>query len=120
VRWWTDNEEEVTEQEYQNVTLEGMQFLISENPSVQILVQEPDPNMPGVLRELRVRFVKSKPLVRVLSVPLDEFRVSRKAKDVECAPLIGHDQIVNASELVKQGYTLEAIANFLNASPRNR
>lgn len=119
MRWWTDNEEEVTEQEYSNLTQEQLQFLISENPSTQVVDQEPHPQMPNILARARVRFVKSKPLTKIMSVPLDEFRVSRKAKDVDNAPLIGHDQVINISELVKQGYTLEELADYLGASPDN-
>lgn len=119
VTWETDNEEEVTEQEFSNITPEQIQMLISENPSIEVLEHEADPNNPGVLSRLKVRFVKSKPLLRIMSVPLDEFRISRKAKDVENAPLIGHDQIVNVSELVKMGYNLEELKEFLGANPDN-
>jgi hypothetical protein len=45
--------------------------------------------------------------------------VSRKAKDVENAPLIGHDQIINVSELIKQGYTMDELAGYMNQSPAN-
>jgi hypothetical protein len=113
MRWYTDNEEEVTEQEYQNIDREQFQYLIHENPSVQIVDAKASEIYPGTLEMLRIRFNKSKPITRILSVPLDEFRVSRKAKDVETAPLIGHDQVVNVSELVKQGYKLEDIVDFL-------
>jgi len=119
VRWWTDNDEEVTEQEYYNITPEQFQYVISENPTVKVLKQDPDPQNPGIIQCLRVRFVKSKPLTRIMSVPLDEFRVSRKAKDVDSAPLIGHDQIVNVSELVEQGYTLAELADHMGATSDN-
>jgi len=119
VRWWPENDEEVTEQEYHNVTQEQLQYLISENPTVEMVSSEPDPQNPQVLASLRIRFTKSKPMTKIMSVPLDEFRVSRKAKDVECAPLIGHDQVVNASELVKQGYDLEEIRDYMNQSSDN-
>lgn len=119
MRWWTDNEEEVTEQEYQNLTQDQVQYLISENPTIQILDHQQSQMIPGVTEYLRVKFTKSKPLTKIVSVPLDEFRVSRKARCVEEAPLIGHDQIVNVSELVKQGYELEDLIAFMNATPRN-
>jgi hypothetical protein len=119
MRWWTDNDEEVTEQEYHNVTREQLQFLIHENPTIEIISHEPHLENPEILGSIRVRFVKAKPLTRIMSVPLDEFRVSRKAKDVENAPLIGHDQIVNVSELVKQGYDLEEIAEYMNQTADN-
>jgi hypothetical protein len=119
MRWWTDNEEEVTEQEYHNIDREGFQYLLNENPTMEVLDYEPHPSVPEALARLRIRFTKSKPLTRVVSVPLDEFRVSRKAKDVENAPLIGHDQIINVSELIKQGYTMDELAGYMNQSPAN-
>ena len=119
VRWWTDNDEEVSEQEYSNVTPEQLQMLVSENPSIQVLEQENDPMMPEIIKTLRVRFIKSKPILRIVSVPLDEFRVSRKAKDVDYAPLIGHDQVVNVSELVQMGYPLEVLEEFMGATTQN-
>ena len=67
MRWWTDD------------------------TSMEVLEQTPNPVVPGIIGKLRIRFVKSKPVTRIVSVPLDEFRVSRKAKDVCSAPLIGHD-----------------------------
>lgn len=118
MRWHTDNQEEVTEQSYSHITQEQIQFLSSEKPGVTVISQEPCQGIPDCF-DVRVRFVKSKPLVKIMSVPLDEFRVSRKAKDVECAPLIGHDQIVNVSELVKQGYDTSVLAEFMHATPHN-
>jgi len=118
-RWWTETQDEVTEQEYANINQEQFQYITSENPTLEVLDSKPNPQVPGVLQSLRVRFVKSNPIVRIMSVPLDEFRISRKAKDVENAPLIGHDQIINVSDLVKDGYSLEELAEFLGATPDN-
>jgi hypothetical protein len=119
VRWWTENDEEVTEQEFQGITQEQFQFLVHENPTVQVIDAQPSQTAPGTLESLRIRFVKSKPMTKIVSVPLDEFRISRKAKDVDDSPLIGHDQIINISELVKQGYELEEIADFMNQTSDN-
>jgi hypothetical protein len=119
MRWWTENDEEVTEQEFQGITQEQFQFLVHENPTVQVIDAKPSQIYPGTLESLRIRFVKSKPMTKIVSVPLDEFRISRKAKDVDCSPLIGHDQIINISELVKQGYKLEELADFMNQTSDN-
>jgi len=119
VRWWTDNSEEVTESEFSNVSQEQVQMLVSENPSLKVLHAEPSHDFPGTFHSLRVRFTKSKPILKIMSVPLDEFRISRKATDVDCAPLIGHDQVVNISELVEMGYSLEELAEYLGSTPDN-
>jgi hypothetical protein len=119
MRWWTDNDEEVTEQVYHNVTREGFQFLLSEQPDLEVVSSTPHAKIPDALAELRIRFIKSKPICKIIPVPLDEFRISRKAKDVENAPLIGHDQIVNVSELIKKGYDMAHIEDYLNQQPDN-
>ena len=114
--WWTDDDEEVTEKEYSNVTQEQIQILISENPTLEVLDTRVHQYLPRVLEYLRVRYMKSKPIVRLASVPLDEFRISRKAKDVKTAPLIGQDQLVPASDLVVAGYDKDVIAEHLHAT----
>ena len=119
MRWWTENHDEVTEQEYHGVTQEQFQYLVSENPTIQVIDQKPSQLYPGTMDSLRIRFNKSKPMTKVISVPLDEFRISRKAKDIECAPLIGHDQVVNVSDLVEQGYSLDEISEYMNQNSDN-
>jgi hypothetical protein len=118
-RWWTDHSEEVHEKEFSNVTVEQIQMLISENPTVEILEHQRHPFIPNMLAMLRVRYTESKPLVKIMSVPLDEFRVSRKARDVDGAQLIGHDQIVPMSDLVKQGYSVDEILEYSNTTADN-
>lgn len=115
MRWWTQTSEQVTEQEYHNLTREQFQFLISENETIEVVDMDRG-NHPEAIHSIRLRFVKSSPIVKIMSVPLDEFRVSRKAKDVENAPLIGHDQVVNVSVLVEQGYTVEELQDYMNAT----
>lgn len=116
VKWWTDVDEEVTEQTFRNITREQVQMLISENETIEMLDVQPDEMDPNVLRELTVRFVKSKPLIKIESVPLDEFRIDRKAKSVQTARLIGHDQIVNVGDLVAAGYEMEELELYLGAT----
>ena len=116
MKWWTDMDEEVTEQVYRNITREQLQMLIYENPTVDVLAAEPSDFHPELLKQVSIRFVKSKPLIKIESVPLDEFRVDRRAKSVETAMLIGHDQIVNVGQLVQAGYELEQLEPFLGAT----
>jgi hypothetical protein len=115
-KWWTDMDEEVTEQVYRNITREQLQMLIYENPTVEILAAEPDDVQPELVKQVSIRFVQSKPQIKIESVPLDEFRVDRKAKSVESAVLIGQDQIVNVGQLVQAGFTMEEMEPFLGAT----
>jgi len=74
------------------------------------------PPPPQMFDEVRLRFVKSKPSIKIESVPLDEFRISRKAKNVETAPLIGHDRITQVGEIIQAGYTKEELEPYLGAT----
>lgn len=116
MKWWTDVDDEVTEQTYRNVTQEQLQTLIFENPTVEILDATPHPQVPGAFSEVSTRFVKSKPVIRIASVPLDEFRVDRKATSVETARCIGHDRIVNVGELIEAGYDMAELEPYLGAT----
>jgi hypothetical protein len=79
---------------------------------------EMGPSSPPPQRfdEVRVRFVKSKPMIKIESVPLDEFRVDRRAKNVESSVLIGHDRITQVGELISAGYTIEELEPHLGAT----
>jgi hypothetical protein len=116
VKWWTDTSDEVTEQTFHNITAEQLQMLIYENDTVEVLDSVPSQTNPELLEQVHIRFVVSKPITKIESVPLDEFRVDRKAKSVEDSILIGHDQIVQVGELVAAGYDMEALEPFLGAS----
>jgi hypothetical protein len=65
---------------------------------------------------ITVRFTKSKPLTKIESVPLDEFRIDRRAKTVESARLIGHDRVTQVSELIEAGYSMEELEPYLGAT----
>jgi len=162
VKWYTENEEEVTQQTYRNITSEQLQLIISENPSVQVVnavpsrrspmgmapeanpgpaqvspdegempgmpppgppqgmgmpgPMGPPPPPPQLFEEVVLRFVKSKPMTRIESVPLDEFRIDRHAKNVKSAKLVGHDRITDVGELVSAGYSLDALEEYLGAT----
>jgi hypothetical protein len=174
VKWWTETEEEVTQQTYRNITHEQVQLLISENPSVEVVEARPskrppmgmgappvpiggapapeaspDPaqsfpgmgEMPGIpppgspemgmpgpmgppppppppqiFEEVTLRFVKSKPITKIESVPLDEFRIDRRAKNAKSAQLIGHDRITNVGELISAGYEMDVLEEHLGAT----
>lgn len=126
VEWDTDVTEEVTEQVYHNISIEQIQQLYFENPSLEVLEMVPLPEYSNVVAfsesqtpmfaSVRVRFIKSKPITRVESVPLDEFRISRKAKSVKTAQLVGRDRIVDVSELVKLGYDYDEMMHYAGAT----
>jgi len=157
VKWYTQTEEEVTQQTYRNITAEQLQLLISENPSVEVLSARPSqkqaptgegaPNVPTygasapealpdltqspqgdsmagqplsgppqLFEEVQIRFVKSTPITKIESVPLDEFRIDRRAKNVKTSNLVGHDRITNVGELISAGYEMGVLEEHLGAT----
>jgi hypothetical protein len=160
VKWWTEVEEEVTQQKYRNISFEQLQLIISENPSAQVVAAtpltnaptgegapsqpypgapapeaNPDPSQPPqdmgsmsgtppsgppsqseMFKEVTIRFVKSKPMTKIESVPLDEFRIDRRAKNVKSAALVGHDRVTNVGELISAGYSMDVLEEHLGAT----
>lgn len=125
MKWWTEDSEDTTEQLYRNISIDQIRALHMENPSVQILEMVPMQNSNVVsmtdttapmFSEVRVRFTKSRPVQKIESVPLDEFRISRNAKNVKTAKLVGHDRIVEVGELVRLGFDYDEMMQFAGSS----
>lgn len=112
-KWWTDTDVEVSERTYQNLSVEQYQALIYEDPNIEVLELIQDPQTQR-LTKLRVRYVVEKPLTKVAAVPPEEFRISRDAKDIESAGLVGHERIVPLSELVAKGYDRDELVDYLS------
>jgi hypothetical protein len=107
-KWWTEREAEIVEQTYTNLTLEQRQFVISEPRTMVVSEMRNDLEGPNKVVEPRfdmtVRRAKLTPKHRVEAVPPDEFRISREAKHVSTAALVGHERLVPLSQLVQMGY----------------
>jgi len=112
VQWWTDNDEEVTENQYTNITQEQYQYLISEAPEVDVV--ELEQNSDGTL-DITLRYLVNKPLTKVEAVPPEEFRISRNAKDVETSRLVGRERNVSLSFLAKKGYDPEMLIDYISS-----
>lgn len=120
VKWWTDNSQEVTHKTFQNITVDELMGMLEEfnvtNKGVQSEIVDADSveidQKTGIISEVTVRYVKSKPCHRVEAVPPEEFRISRTAKDVNNAMLVGHESMVTVSYLIERGYDLSEVEEF--------
>src|SRR3954463_6035426 len=108
VKWWTEREAEIVEQKYTNLTLEQRQYVISQPRTMVVEETRNDLEGQGKVVEprfnLTVRRSKLTPKHRVEAVPPDEFRISREAKNVRTAALVGHERLVPLSQLIQLGY----------------
>lgn len=113
-KWWTDNEYEVVEKPYTNVSREILQSMIYADSSLQVVNVVPDPTDDRMLQKVVTRSVVNKPITRCVAVPPEEFRIARDAKDVESASLVGHERLVPVHELVALGYDVEYLSQFVS------
>lgn len=102
-KWWTDFDSSVEEKMFTNLTIEQYQSILFENPDVEVELGEQDP-VTGMIDYALFRYVKTSPICRVEAVPPEEFRISRNAKNIKSAKLVGHETFVSASDLIKRGY----------------
>jgi hypothetical protein len=110
----TDNEEEVTEKTFQNITQEQYQFILSEAPDVEVV--ELEGGEDGTIDLVTFRYLKSKPMHKCEAFPPEEFRIARTAKDIHTAQLIGRERLATVSELVKKGLDEDFLADYLTNS----
>jgi len=111
ITWWTEQRADVMVQSFSNISEEQVQMLLEENPSSEI-VDEQFNNETGLYDSVAVRYQKVGPQLRVESVPPEEFRVSRNAKSVKTADLIGREEYVRAGDLIAEGFDPELCLMF--------
>lgn len=118
-QWWTENETAVEYRSFSNLTEEQFQGLMMEEPTIEIedidIAEDSEDIEAPVINTLKVRFRRSTPVQRVDSVPPEEFRIDRTAKNIKTARLVGRERIVPASDVLEDGYTWEDIEEFLGA-----
>ena len=114
-RVFTDNDKEVTEKKFEDITIEQVAMLLEEDDKAEVVdyTQAPD----GGFDEVTVRYEISKPRHRVECIPPEEFRLSRTAKSIHTAKLVGFERIVPVSFLVNKGLPLEEVLEHVSSRP---
>jgi len=69
--------------------------------------------------DLKVKRTKKNGQVKVISVPPEEFLISRRATDIESAQFICHRVKKTVSDLILEGYTKKQIENIPSYSQNN-
>jgi len=113
VTWWTDNNKEITEKTFAKLTRDqlGQLFAEAEDLEPEIVNHGPVSVIDGeeMITDVTVRYTKAVPRTVVNGVPPEEFRISRNAKSVKDADLVGHECFVRVSELVEDGFDFDFI-----------
>lgn len=71
---------------------------------MQAQLQQIEQSPPKVLHDLSVKRSKKGGKIAIENVPPEEFLISRKAKDIQSAPFVGHRVMRTVSELKSMGY----------------
>ena len=132
LKWYWDDSVEVYEVPFTGLDAGQRQVLISEpdtqvvedkeylqpvDPALQAQADQqmaaqgmaPQPLPPTRLYDMRVKRVRSRDRVKVECIPVEEFLVSRVARETHNAPLVAHRAIKTVSDLVAMGYAYDEI-----------
>ena len=114
VKYWWDSEKKGTSETLANVSPEQI-VLLQQAPDVELLgATEGDD--PGTFT-IKVRHIEKRGCLKVEAIPPEEFLISRRARTLDSAPLVGHRTYCTRSDLIADGYDKAAvdelpIANF--------
>jgi hypothetical protein len=107
VQWGTEENREVIEESYLNMTMEQRQFIIAQKGVEVLKILPKGQQMPDgstqLLFDLTIRRTKRQPKHWVASVPPDEFRINRSATSVKTAALVGREYFETKTKLLLKG-----------------
>lgn len=112
VKWWTDNTKATKSKQFQNITMEQLQMLMSEDPTAQVAPGSLKQNETGGI-DVTIKGTENKPITRVEGVPPEEMRLDRYARTFAKSRLVGHERIVSIDDLTAMGYPRDLAANYL-------
>lgn len=116
VTWYTYQTQEIAEKLFRGITEDQLAFLINSNPQAQASVSgEFSVGEDGLIPEVSVQYYKSSPKTVVEGVPPENFRISRNAKSIKTADLVGREEILRVSDLVEMGYDYDEVIAYRGA-----
>ena len=119
VKYFWEEEEKVTEEEYFDLTEDELAMLLS-NPDIEAIEQtetvvesyidENDEVQPLTSTyDLSVRVTEKEGKIKIVNVPSEEFLVNRRATSLEDAHFVCHRTTMTVSDLVAMGYDRDEV-----------
>ena len=120
VKFYWDESEEVTEEEYNGLSDEELAMLM-DDPDIEIVSQEETitetyaDEVTGELfpvsstYDLSVRVTRKSGKIKIINIPPEEFLVSRRAVSLDEAHFMAHRTTMTVSDLVAMGYDREEV-----------
>lgn len=120
--WGREHTYTVSEKKFDNITEEQLQAILSEEQlSPELISYDPPVYVAGIgytVSNVRVRYTKPSPSIWIDGVAPENFRISRKAKNVKTARLVGYEEILPFGDLVEKGYDLDELLMHVGADFR--
>jgi len=121
VKYYYDEQESVTEEEYENLNETELAALMA-NPDMEIIGVEEDIKESYVADEetgemvplsssfnIKVKVTEKTGKIRIENVPPEEFLVNRRATSLEDAHFVAHRTVMTVSDLVAMGYDRDIV-----------
>jgi len=113
IKWWTDNTKAIKRKQFQNISMEQLQMLMSEDPTASIVPGSLKQSETGPGLDVTIEGTENRPMTRVEGVPPEEMRLDRYARTFNKSRIVGHERIVSIDELTAMGYPRDLAANYL-------
>ena len=124
VKYYYDEQESVTEEEYENLNEVELAALVA-NPDMEIIGIEEiasqemmeDPETGDMIPvssdfNIKVRVKETSGKIRIENVPPEEFLVNRRATSLEDAHFVAHRTVMTVSDLVAMGYDRDLVERY--------
>ena len=126
VKYYWEEEENVREEEYFDLTEDELAMLLS-NPDIEVVEQietviesyidDNDEVQPLTSTyDLSVRVTEKEGKIKIVNVPSEEFLVNRRATSLEDAHFVCHRTTLTVSDLVAMGYDREEVEAYAGVS----
>lgn len=106
VKYWWSDEEKGSAELLANVSPEQIQLLLQDKDTQIIGAIEGDD--PGTFT-IKVQHIQKRGCLKVEAIPPEEFLISRRARTMDSAPLVGHRTFCTRSDLIADGYDKETV-----------
>ena len=121
VKYYYDEQDSVTEEEYENLSPEELTALMA-NPDMEVIgveetstdemLEDPETGemMPVASTfNIKVKVTEKSGKIRVENVPPEEFLVNRRATSLEDAHFVAHRTVMTVSDLIALGYDRDVV-----------
>jgi len=128
VKYYYDEQESVTEEEYENLNETELAALMA-NPDMEIIGVEEEVQEAYVADEetgemmpisssfnIKVKVTEKTGKIRIENVPPEEFLVNRRATSLEDAHFVAHRTVMTVSDLVAMGYDKDVVEKYAGAT----